>query len=167
MTLKILLSATLLLSLTQLEAQHDHADEMNDHAGKEHHHHRNEIGIANAPVYFMKEESFSYGLHLHYIHTFHESKFGLGAGYERIFDEHGHNTFGLVLSYRAVDKLNFILSPGLTIEDASPGESSFAMHAEASYEFEFGDFHLGPVFEVAYDPEDVHLSLGIHIGYGF
>lgn len=41
------------------------------------------------------------------------------------------------------------------------------MHFEISYEFEFANFHIGPAMELAYDPEDFHLSLGLHLGYGF
>ena len=58
------------------------------------------------------------------------------------------------------------MSPGITFEgDAS--DINFALHIETNYEFELNDFHLGPVLELATDPEDIHLSLGLHIGYGF
>lgn len=60
-----------------------------DHEHKNHHdHHRNEIGVANAPVYFINEKQFAYGLHVHYIRSIPNSKFGIGLGYERIFDAH-------------------------------------------------------------------------------
>ncbi len=149
----------------RLSSQSSHVD---DHEVGDHHdHHRNEIGIANSPVYFVKEKELSYGLHIHFIHTLRESKWGIGAGYERIFDAHGHHTIGIIGSYRPIDPLSFILSPGITFEDANPGETAFALHAETAYEFEAGHFHLGPVLEFAYDPEDFHISLGIHIGFGF
>ena len=32
-----------------------------------HEHHKNEIGIANSSVYFLKEKVFAYGLHIHYV----------------------------------------------------------------------------------------------------
>ena len=137
----------------------------NEHTDK-HDHHKNEIGIANAPVYFVKEKVWAYGLHIHYIRNIKESKFGIGAGYERIFDAHGHNTFGVVAAYRPIGGLVFNVSPGLTFEDESSGVN-FALHLETSYEFEINDFHIGPVVEFAYDPEDIHLSVGLHIGYGF
>ena len=35
------------------------------------------------------------------------------------------------------------------------------------YEFEFESFHIGPLLELAYHPEDFHISLGIHVGWGF
>ena len=142
------------------EHQHDHS---HDHA----HAHKNEIGVANAPVFFVKEKIFSYGLHVHYVRTIRASKFGVGGGYERIFDAHGHNTFGVLGSYRPVERLSLILSPGITFEDEHPDELNFAFHAEMAYEFLLGDFHLGPVLEFAYDPEDIHISLGIHFGIGF
>ncbi len=131
-----------------------------------HVHHKNEIGIANSPVYFINEKVFSYGLHIHYIRNIADSKFGIGIGFEQIFDEHKHSTIGLVGVYRPIDRLSFNMSPGLTFEGKN-SEVNFALHLETSYEFEIEDFHIGPVLEFAYDPEDIHLSLGIHIGYGF
>jgi hypothetical protein len=131
-----------------------------------HEHHKNEIGIANSPVYFIKEKVFAYGLHFHYVRNIPKSKFGLGVGYERIFDEHKHNTFGLVGTYRPIENLSFNVSPGLTFEDGNK-TANFALHLETSYEFEINAFHIGPAFEFAYDPEDFHISLGLHIGYGF
>lgn len=61
------------------------------------------------------------------------------------------------------------LSPGITFEDeeGESSETNFALHFETSYEFEVKNFHIGPVFEVAYDPEDYHISLGLHVGFGF
>ena len=138
-----------------------------DHEGHSaHDHHKNEIGVANAPVYFVKEKEVAYGLHLHYVRNISHTKFGIGLGYERIFDEHKHNTYGLVFTYRPINRLTFNLSPGITSEDQEP-DLNFALHFETSYEFEFHNFHIGPVFELAYDPEDIHISLGLHIGYGF
>ena len=147
-----------------LHAQDDPASEPDhDH----HHHHKNEFGVANAPVYFLKEKTVSYGLHLHYPRAIGESGFGIGVGYERIFDEHGHNTFSLLMSYRPAERLTLSLSPGLTTEDEDPNHASFALHVEGVYEFSLGNFHLGPLLELAYDPEDIHVSVGLHIGIGF
>ncbi|MBL7927335.1 MAG: hypothetical protein JNK61_10550 [Bacteroidia bacterium] len=134
---------------------------------KHHDHHKNEIGVANAPVYFIKEKVLTYGLHVHYIRKIDHTPFGIGAGYERIFDKHGHHTFGIVGSYMPIDKLSFIVAPGITFEDEAINSPDFALHLETSYEFEINNFHLGPVFEFAYDPEDFHISLGLHIGLGF
>ena len=147
----------LILSGVVMAQEHEH----------EHDHHRNEIGIGNSPVYFVKEEILAYGLHMHYIYNIPESKFGVGLGYERIFDEHRHNTIGLVGNFRPVDRVSLSLSPGLSFEGSASSEAHFALHFETAYEFEVKNFHLGPVFEVAYDKEDVHISLGVHVGIGF
>jgi hypothetical protein len=131
-----------------------------------HDHHHNEIGIANAVVYSLSEKSASYGLHFHYIRSISESRFGVGLGYERVFDEHKHNTFGLVVMYRPIERWSFSVSPGLTVEDRDT-DARFSVHIETAYEFEFKDFHIGPVLAFAHDKEDVHFSTGLHIGYGF
>ncbi|MBL4623661.1 MAG: hypothetical protein JKY42_00720 [Flavobacteriales bacterium] len=149
----------LILGGNVLSAQSD------EHDHHDHDHHKNEIGIANSPVYFVKEKEFSYGLHIHYMQTISDSKFGLGVGVERIFDQHKHNTIGVIGSYRPTEKLSINLSPGITFEDNS--KVNFALHFETSYEFEIRNFHIGPALEFAYDPEDYHISLGLHIGYGF
>jgi hypothetical protein len=79
------------------ENEHDHY----------HDHHKNEIGIANAPVYFLKEKVVAYGLHLHYVRTVKDSKFGIGLGYEHIFDEHRHITLGVVGSCKTLGWFEF------------------------------------------------------------
>ena len=149
----------LMISSIQLNGQVDHAHD--------HHRHHHELGVANAPVYFLKEKTVSYGLHFHYVYTIDHSKFGLGLGYERIFDEHKHHTIGLVGNYRPTDELSINVSPGITFEAAESSTINFAIHFEASYEFALGNLHIGPVAEIAYDPEDIHISLGLHLGWGF
>lgn len=143
----------------------DHSPSHDHHS--HHEHHQNEMAIANAPVYFLNEKAFAYGLHIHYVRSLKDSNFGLGFGYERIFDAHGHNTIGIVGSYRPTDEWGINLSPGITFADHDHSDMSFALHIETSYEFEVHNFHIGPVLELAYDPEDYHISLGLHIGYGF
>jgi len=158
-TIYLVLIATLLSTegKAQTEEHHHHHD---------HDHHQNEIGVGNSLVYFTGEKEFAYGLHFHYIRNISKSKFGLGLAYERIFDEHGHNTFGIVGAYYPVERLHLSASPGITFEDGS-SSVNFAFHLETSYAFEIQDFHIGPLLEFAYDPEDIHISLGLHIGYGF
>jgi hypothetical protein len=128
--------------------------------------HKNEIGIANSPVYLLKEKEFAYGLHAHYIRGLKETKFGIGIGYERIFDEHNHNTIGVILSYAPLEHLALSLSPGITFPD-NDANLNFGIHLETLYEFEIGIFHVGPVAEFAYAVEDYHVSLGLHFGFGF
>jgi len=142
---------------------------MAEHSDKElnsHEHHKNEIGFSLSPVYFLEEKEFATGLHVHYVRNIQKSKFGMGVGYERIFDQHKHNTFGIEAIYRPIEKLSFSFSPGLTVEDNN-STANFALHFETCYEFEIKELHIGPAFEFAYDIEDYHISLGIHIGYGF
>lgn len=142
----------------------------NLYAQEEHHshdHHKYELGLANTSVYFVNEKELAYGLHIHLVRNIQHSKFGVGLGYERIFDKHKHNTFGLVTSYNPFGGLHISLSPGVTFEDHDPSVVKFAFHAETTYGFNVGDFHLGPMLEFAYDSEDYHISLGLHIGFGF
>jgi hypothetical protein len=134
-------------------------------AQDEHHEHNNEIGIANAIVRYKKEKATNYGLHLHYIKAIKQTKFGLGLGYERIFDEHKHQSITLVTQYRPIDRLSLIVAPGILFEKDEKG--SFSTHFEVSYEWELRYFHLGPVLEFAYETEDVHYSVGLHVGYDF
>lgn len=156
---------TLFLITNSLVSQnHDHSEENHNHA---HVHAKNEIGLSNSAVYFVEEGEYAYGLHLHYIRNISETKFGFGIGFERIFDEHKHNTIGLVGSYYPIKQVSINLSPGITFEDEHPDEIKFALHLESSYDFEINNFHIGPVIGIAYDPEDYHISIGVHIGYGF
>ena len=163
MNLKFVPICLLTLASFNLFAQSEvHYHNESDHPD----HSKNEIGIANSPVYFVKEKIWAYGLHVHYVRSLSDTKFGVGLGYERIFDQHKHNTFGLIGSYRPIEPLSFSISPGITFEDEDP-KANFAFHFETSYEFEVRNLHVGPVLEFAFDPEDVHISLGLHIGFGF
>lgn len=130
------------------------------------HHHSHEIGVSVSPVYFSKADEFSVASHFHYVYNFSHTKWGVGVGYERIFDEHKHNFIGVEVNYRPVHRLTLNLSPGVVFEGEHKDEKDFALHFETVYEFEFGAFHIGPVLEMAYHPEDYHISLGIHIGLG-
>lgn len=129
--------------------------------------HNNELGIANALIYIIKEKEFAYGLHTHYIRSFRDSRFGIGLGYERIFDEHKHNTIGVILIYTPIEHLDISLSPGITFNEINESDLHFGLHLETLYEFEIGVFHIGPVAEFAYSVEDYHVSLGVHFGFGF
>lgn len=131
-----------------------------------HKHYRNEIAIAISAPYFVNEKILSYSLHVHYIYTIPKTKFGIGAAYEGIILNPKHNTFGLLTSYRPIEHLSFILSPGISFENNN-STPFFSLHTEISYEFEIGKFHIGPAFEFAYDPNDYHISLGLHVGFGF
>ncbi|HYQ56570.1 MAG TPA: hypothetical protein VEP89_04410 [Draconibacterium sp.] len=143
------------------QEHHDHEDE-HDHS----HNQKTEIGIGNSLVYFFGEDELSYGLHLHVVRNIGFSKFGVGLAYERIFDEHNHNTIGVVGSYTPVERLHFALTPGIAFEGEGWEEKNFALHFETAYDFQVGDIHLGPMVELGYNFEHVHLSMGVHIGFG-
>lgn len=161
--MKLNLTFFVLFLAVNLFAQENEHNHEHEHS---HDTHRNEIGVAGSTVYFMNEKAFAYGLHVHYSHSIPKTKFGVGLGYERIFGEHKHNTFGIVGTYRPIERLNINISPGFTVEDNS-SQLSFALHVETSYEFEIKNFHIGPALEFAYDPEDYHISFGVHVGIGF
>jgi hypothetical protein len=148
-----------LLLASQTDDQHN---DVHNHLSD----HRHEIGVSNAPVYFLKEQHFAYGLHGHYVFNIKHTRFGVGLGYERIFDEHKHNTMGVVVSYFLTDDWLVSISPGATFEGHINSGLTFSTHIETVYSWDVGDFHLGPAFEFAYDEEDYHISLGLHIAYG-
>lgn len=165
---KLLLLATVfMISMHAFSQQPDTATEAHQHHHEKPDQHSNEFGIANSVVYFTGEKSFSYGLHMHYSYSIPKTKFGVGLGYERVFDTHKHQTIGLVGTFQPIDRLNLNLSPGITFEGGNMADPAFALHVESSYEFEINHFHLGPTIEFAYDPEDYHISVGLHLGFGF
>lgn len=132
-----------------------------------HDHHKYELGVANSLVYFAAEKEYAYGFHLHLVRNITHTKFGYGIAYERIFDEHKHNTIGIVGSYNPFKSLHINIAPGIAFEDSEPFDLKFAFHAETSYDFELGNIHVGPLLEFAFAPDDYHISFGLHVGYGF
>ncbi|MBE0641693.1 MAG: hypothetical protein IH599_06630 [Bacteroidales bacterium] len=149
----VLFVALFFFTCPLLAQDHDHHD-----------HHRNELGLENALIYLPSEEALAYGIHLHYLHNFTESPFGLGLALERIFDEHGHTTAGIALGYRLLEPMHLSITPGLSIEDGHDHELSPSLHGEVLYEFLFGHFHIGPALSAGWSPEDVHYGLGLHLG---
>ena len=138
-------------------------DEHDDHR----HTHSHEIGIVNAPVYFLTEKVLSYAFHIHYTYFLPHSPIGIGFGFEKIFDEHNHNAITVNFNYELIEHLNIDLAPGIMFEGSAIGNNRFTFHFETFYEFEIGDLHIGPSAEFAYDPEDLHLSIGLHLGFVF
>ena len=135
----------------------------------EHHHYRNEISVAAGVVPLTSEEKVTAGLHLHYVRGIGaESRFGVGTGLELIFDEHRHYTISVVFQYRLYKGLILGYAPGLLIRrENSVYSYQLAHHFEAAYEFELGQFHIGPMLEVGVEQQGVHYMLGIHFGYDF
>jgi hypothetical protein len=125
------------------------------------------MGLAPGLVYVLNESEVAFGLHLHFIANLGRSRWGLGLGAERIFDEHGHTTISLLPQFRIIDPWTVILGPGITISDDDPSDVQPSVHLETAYEFMLGHFHAGPSIEVALDPHSVHLTAGLHVGFGF
>lgn len=144
-------------------AQHNHEDhEHNDE-------HMNHLGIGTAATYLTSEEVFAPGFHLHYIRQFgHENRWGLGAGFETIADEHAHNALNLLVNYRPVPFLSLNAGPGVVFAKHE-GETEIhpAFHTEAVFEFDIFGVHAGPMIGFGIDPEETHFAVGIHVGLGF
>jgi hypothetical protein len=138
-----------------------------DHSEHEHHmhDHSHHLGLALGPVYVPDEEEFAPGAHLHYAYLFDIGKeqFGIGLGLEGIFDEHGHYSTSLNLSYLPIHQWTITMAPGIQFGE---DERQFTTHFETSYEFIWDRLHLGPVFEYAYAADDAHYMLGLHLGLG-
>jgi hypothetical protein len=137
------------------------------HTGHSHDHHSHEIALSPTSVYLIGEREVVFGLHAHYVYNLPHTNFGLGIGYESIFDDHKHKLLGVIGSYRPFEHLNINVSPGIKYEKFDFLAVNFAIHVEAAYEFEFGNFHLGPVAGVAISQGDYHLGIGVHLGIGY
>lgn len=125
----------------------------------------NEIGIAASYVRIIEEKENATGLHAHYLRKIKGTRFSAGVAFEKIFDEHGHNTIALSGSFSPVRHLDISFSPGITFRDREKVKPGF--HIEFLYEIEAGVLHIGPVGEVAVAAGDYHMSLGLHAGFGF
>ncbi len=150
----------------QHDASPEHAHGAEDEHGSTGHAHAFEIGLAPGLAYVPQEKSFALGLHLHLVANIGETRWGLGAGVERLFDDHGHTTLSVVLQFRIFDPWSVIVAPGMTFPDGDASDVEPSVHFETAYEFMFGRFHIGPSFEVAIDPHATHLTIGLHMGVG-
>ena len=137
-----------------------------NHEHEHRHDHDLELGVALNPVYMIAEQEWTSGLHVHLVKNIGHTPWGLGLGYERIFDDHQHSTAGIVGSYRFTPEWVVNISPGLTWEGAHTDELLPAVHFESAYEFLVGELHIGPAIEYAWDPADSHFSIGLHLGLG-
>lgn len=157
----VLFFALIILVISSLKAQED------GHEHK-HIHPEFELGFSNNLVFNFTEEEFVYGIHLHFVKTIGKSdKIGLGIAYEKIFDEHKHNSLSLIFMCRPVEHLSFNMAPGISWLASETNTIMPVMHIEGLYEWEFGFFHIGPLIGVAFSSEDFHTSLGLHMAFGF
>lgn len=159
----IIILLLLIFTLASFGQDHDDHDD-HDH---EHHHAKNEIGFSFGPVLFINAKEWNPHIHLHYQHQIMESRYAWGLGFEKVFDDHKHNNFSLMATYRPLESLSLQFAPGLTFEGNDFSTRRLALHAEVLYEFDLGPIHLGPAVALAYDQEDYHFGLAVHFGFGF
>lgn len=145
---------------------HEHSHEHN-HGHQHPEHPRYEIGVGNYLSYLAGEQEIAYSLHVHFLRSFEESRFGFGLGYEHIFDEHVHRSLGIIGTYRLSPPLIFSLSPGILFPTEENQDVRFVLHSEAVYEFELNHFHIGPALGLATSFEESHFSIGLHFAYAF
>jgi hypothetical protein len=135
---------------------------------QEHNHPEIEIGLSNGLVYNFSEKEPALGIHLHLIKSLGQSDhFGMGLGYEFIFDDHKHNTVSIIFLYRPIEHLSFNMAPGISFILSEKSSVAPTLHIEGLYEFEFGHFHIGPLVGFAISTEDIHASVGLHLAFGF
>lgn len=148
--------------LGSAQNQHNHENHMHTDVHKYH------IGFGGAATHLKGEPGLAPGAHLHVIRQFgHQNRWGLGLGYEAIFDEHMHNGINLLVNYHLAKHLSVNAGPGIIFaEHDGETERKPAFHTEAVYEFNVGKFHIGPMAGFGFDKEDTHFSIGIHVGLG-
>lgn len=148
--------------VASLHAQY--GEEEGDH---DHHHRHHELAVGSGAVYFPEESSWGLGIHLHGLLGLTEWM-GIGPGYELIRGEHTHHTLSGLVHFHPVHPLDINIGPGLVFPDEELDAFRFKFHAEVALVFEMGEhLHLGPSFDAGIGKNDLHFSLGIHIGYIF
>jgi hypothetical protein len=163
--MKHILIAGLLVFLFYITpAQNNHNHEHHQHADV----HKYHVGVGGAATYLISESKFAPGVHVHFIRQFgHQNRWGLGLGYETIFDEHQHNGVNLLVNYHPLKHLSVNAVPGIIFtEHDGEKERKPAFHTEAVYEFNVGKLHLGPMVGFGFDEEHSHFSVGVHAGMG-
>ena len=131
--------------------------------------HVNHLGLAIGPVHNLHEKSSFLGLGLEYerLLPVWNGSLGIGMAAEMVFDEHKHYVISLLTCFHPVRPLTLSLAPGVMFIDRNGSESRAAIHFGAEYEFEVGMVFLAPAAEIGFAGDDVHLMLGLHIGFGF
>lgn len=163
LTKKIILPAIFIILGFAGKAQHNHEEHNHKDA------HKNHLGIGAAAAYLTSEKVAAPGFHLHYIRQFgHENRWGIGAGYEAILDEHTHNGLNLLVNYRPVSFISLNAGPGIVFgKHEGKTELNPAFHTEAVFEFDILGVHAGPMIGFGIDPEETHFAVGVHVGFGF
>lgn len=137
-------------------------------SGQEHDHNFH-LGVGGATAKIIGESGLKPAIHVHLIRQLGESrKWGIGLGYESIFEDSPHQGVYLLFNYNPLENIHLSLAPGLSYGlHHSVREINAAAHLEAVYEFEAGVFHFGPMVGAGIDRRDAHLSAGLHVGIGF
>lgn len=153
-----------------LVAQHSNKKSIS-HASHNHEFdpHKYHIGIGLGGAHIFSENVQAPAFHLHFLRQLgHQNQWGLGIGYEAIADEHWHNGLNLLLNYRPLRFLSLLAGPGLVIgKHDGKTEVLPAFHTEAVFEFNAGGLHIGPMIGYGLDKEDSHITVGVHVGFGF
>ena len=138
-------------------------------AEHQHEEHKNHIGFLIGAVYNVTEKHTMLGLGLEYerILPFWDRLLGIGLAGEVVFDEHKHYVVSLLIPVHPTRELTLFLAPGIMFIEKEDSEKRFAIHFGIEYEFELEKIFLAPEFEVAIAGDDIHLMLGIHIGFGW
>lgn len=159
---RLMITGFMLVLTFSVYAQHNH---IHEHSNE----HKNHVGIGVTTSHLLGEKTWAPGFHLHYIHQIGKThRWGMGAGYEVILDEHSHNGLNLLVNYRPMDVLSINAGPGIAFaKHAGVIETMPAFHAEAVLEFSFQGLHWGPMIGFGADSEDSHISAGLHLSLGF
>ncbi len=142
---------------------------LSQEAAAPHDAHVHHLGFLIGPVYNLHEKSTLLGLGLEYerLLPVWNSLLGIGMAGEMVFDEHKHYVVSLLMCFHPVGPLTLSVAPGVMFIDRNGTESHAAIHLGAEYEFEVGRVSLAPTAEVGFAGDDVHLMLGLHLGFGF
>ena len=109
------------------------------------------------------------GLGFEYEHVlpFWNNLFGIGIAAEVVFDKHKHYVVSVLMPVHPTRELTLFIAPGIMFIDKENVERRFAFHFGVEYEFELEKIFLAPEFEFAVSGDDIHIMMGIHIGFGF
>lgn len=144
-------------------------NERNDDHNHLHDQHKYHLGFGVAGAYLTNEQKIAPGFHLHLLRQLgKEQKWGLGLGYEAIFKDNLHSGINLLANWHPIKFLSFNAGPGLVF-GKHDGESEIlpAFHTEAVFEFDLNKLHIGPMAGFGIDSEELHFSVGVHVGFGF
>ena len=137
-----------------------------NHQLEEHKHH---IGFLFGSVYNISEEKNMLGLGFEYEHVlpFWDNLFGIGIAGEVVFDKHKHYVVSVLIPAHPTRELTLFIAPGIMFIDRENVERRFAFHFGVEYEFELEKIFLAPEIEFGVSGDDIHIMMGIHIGFGF